>query len=84
MIKKIYIFIVLFFIGLSTQANAYECYFDKLKPGATKKDLEKIDIFAHGPGDPDILTKQITAEERQLFSIVLIFFSKALTMIFSA
>jgi len=46
MIKKIYIFIVLFFIGLSTQANAYECDFDKLKPGVTKKDLEKINIFA--------------------------------------
>ena len=44
MIKKIYIFIILFFIGLSTQANAYDCFFDKLKPGVTKKTLEENNV----------------------------------------
>ncbi len=63
MIKKIYIFIILFFVGLSTQVNAYDCYFDKLKPGVTKKDLEKINIFAYGPTESDILTKKISAEQ---------------------
>ncbi len=63
MIKKIYIFIVLFFIGLSTQANAYECYFDKLKPGATKKDLEKINIFAYGPDTSSISMKELYVDQ---------------------
>ena len=36
MIKKIYIFIFIFFLSLTSQAKSYECDFDKLKPGATK------------------------------------------------
>ena len=41
--KKIYIFIFLLsFIG---QAKAYDCPFDKLKPGVNKKDLEEIYLF---------------------------------------
>jgi len=41
--KKIFIFIFLLsFIG---QAQAYDCPFDKLKPGVNKKDLEEIYLF---------------------------------------
>ena len=63
MIKKIYIFIILFFVGLTTQTKAYDCHFDKLKPGVTKKALEKINIFAYGPDTSDIFTKQLYVEE---------------------
>ena len=63
MIKKIYIFIILFFLGLTTQSQAYDCYFDKLKPGVTKKALEEINIFAYGPDISDIFTKQLYVEE---------------------
>ena len=63
MIKKIYILIILFFIGLTTQSQAYECNFDKLKPGVTKKDLEKINIFAYGSATSDILIKEINIEQ---------------------
>ena len=63
MIKKIYIFIILFFLGLTTQSKAYDCHFDKLKPGVTKKALEKINIFAYGPDTSDIFTKQLYVEE---------------------
>ena len=48
---------------LSTQSQAYDCYFDKLKPGVTKKALEEINIFAYGSTDTDILTKQIYIEQ---------------------
>ena len=41
--KKIFIFIFLLsFIG---QAQAYDCQFDKIKPGVSKKDLEEIYLF---------------------------------------
>jgi len=63
MIKKIYIFIILFFVVLTTQSQAYDCHFDKLKPGVTKKDLEKINIFAYGPDTSDIFTKHLFVEE---------------------
>ena len=63
MIKKIYIFIILFFVVLTTQSQAYECDFDKLKPGVTKKALEEINIFAYGPDTSDIFTKQLYVEE---------------------
>ena len=63
MIKKIYIFIFIFFLSLTAQAKSYECDFDKLKPGATKKDLEKVNIFAYGPDTSDIFTKQLFVEE---------------------
>ena len=48
---------------LTTQSKAYDCYFDKLKPGVTKKALEEINIFAYGSTDSDILTKQIYIEQ---------------------
>ncbi len=43
--KKIFIFI--FFFGFIIQAQAYDCQFDKLKPGVTNKSLEEINIFAY-------------------------------------
>ena len=48
---------------LTTQSKAYDCYFDKLKPGVTKKALEEINIFAYGPDTSDIFTKQLYVEE---------------------
>ena len=63
MIKKICIFIILFFLGLTTQSKAYDCHFDKLKPGVTKKALEEINIFAYGPDTSNIFTKQLYVEE---------------------
>ena len=63
MIKKIYIFIILFLFSLNTQSKAYDCNFDKLKPGVTKKDLEKINIFAYGPDTSDIFTKHLFVEQ---------------------
>ena len=63
MMKKFCIIVFLFFMGLTTQSQAYECNFDKLKPGVTKKDLEKIDIFAYGPTTSDIFTKELYVEE---------------------
>ena len=50
-------------MALTTQSKAYDCYFDKLKPGVTKKALEEINIFAYGPDTLDIFTKQLYVEE---------------------
>tara|TARA_B110001454_G_C12595724_1_gene382222 strand:+ start:164 stop:700 length:537 start_codon:yes stop_codon:yes gene_type:complete len=44
--KKIFIFI--FLLIFSTQSQAYDCSFDKIKPGVTNKSLEEINIFAYG------------------------------------
>jgi len=63
MMKKFCIIIFLLFIGLTTQSKAYDCNFDKLKPGVTKKDLEKINIFAYGPDTSDIFTKHLFVEQ---------------------
>ena len=41
--KKIFIFI--FLLSFVSQAQAYDCQFDKIKPGVSKKDLEKINLF---------------------------------------
>ena len=41
--KKIFIFI--FLLSFIRQAQAYDCQFDKIKPGVTKKDLEEINLF---------------------------------------
>jgi len=43
MMKNIFIFI--FFLSFIGQAQAYDCQFDKIKPGASKKDLEEIYLF---------------------------------------
>ena len=63
MIKKIYIVIFLFLISFQSEALAYDCNFEKIKPGVTKKELEKINIFAYGSTDSDILIRQIYAEK---------------------
>jgi len=42
------IFILIFLLSFSSQVQAYDCQFDKLKPGATSKSLEEINIFAYG------------------------------------
>jgi hypothetical protein len=44
--KKICIFI--FLLIFSSQSYAYDCSFDKIKPGVTSKSLEEINIFAYG------------------------------------
>jgi hypothetical protein len=41
--KKIFIFI--FLLSFVNQAQAYDCQFDKIKPGVNKKDLEEIYLF---------------------------------------
>ena len=41
--KKIFIFI--FLLSFISQAQAYDCQFDKIKPGVSKKDLEEIYLF---------------------------------------
>ena len=63
MMKKIYIFVFLFLISFQNEALAYDCNFEKIKPGVTKKELEKINIFAYGPTVSDIFTKQLYVEE---------------------
>ena len=42
--KKIFLFI--FLLGFISQARAYDCSFDKLKPGPSKN-LEEINIFSY-------------------------------------
>ncbi len=61
--KKICIIIFLFLIGFQSEALAYDCNFEKIKPGVTKKELEKINIFAYGPTTLDIFTKRLYVEE---------------------
>ena len=54
---KIFLIVFLLFINLQGKVLAYDCNFEKIKPGVTKKELEKINIFAYGPTDSDIFTK---------------------------
>jgi hypothetical protein len=42
------IFILIFLLSFSSQVQAYDCSFDKIKPGVTSKSLEEINIFAYG------------------------------------
>jgi len=63
MMKNIYIFVFLFLISFQSEVFAYDCNFEKIKPGVTKKELEKINIFAYGSTDSDILIRQIYAEK---------------------
>ena len=63
MMKKIYILVFLFLISFQNEVFAYDCNFEKIKPGVTKKELEKINIFAYGPTVSDIFTKQLYIEE---------------------
>ena len=48
MMKKFYIIVFLFLISFQSKALAYDCYFDKIKIGATKEDFQKIGIAAGG------------------------------------
>jgi hypothetical protein len=60
MIKKIiYLFVLSLF--LATKSISYECNFDKLKPGVTKKSLGEINIFAYGPEVDGIFIKQLSS-----------------------
>ena len=63
MMKKFYIVVFLLFISFQSEALAYDCNFEKIKPGVTKKELEKINIFAYGSSTSDILTKEINIEQ---------------------
>ncbi len=56
--KKIFTFI--FLVGFINQAQAYDCSFDKLMPGASKKSLEEINIFAYGQEEDGIFIKQLS------------------------
>ena len=40
--------ILIFLLSFSSQSYAYDCSFDKIKPGVTSKSLEEINIFAYG------------------------------------
>jgi len=57
--KKIFTFI--FLVGFISQAQAYDCSFDKLMPGASKKSLEEINIFAYGQEEDGIFIKQLSS-----------------------
>ena len=60
--KKICIFI--FLLIFTSQSYAYDCSFDKIKPGVTSKSLEEINIFAYGsnfPSEPYV--KMIQAQD---------------------
>ena len=63
MIKKFCIIVFLFLIGFQSEALAYDCNFEKIKPGVTKKELEKINIFVYGATTSDIFTKHLYVEE---------------------
>ena len=55
MIKKIYLLIILLLVSSTNYAYSaeYTCSFDKLKPGVTAKNLEKINIFTYGAKSPE-------------------------------
>ena len=63
MIKKISIFIILFFLGLTTQSQAYDCYFNKIKPGVDARDLQTIGIRAVGQNEFGGFEKLIVIED---------------------
>ena len=60
---KIFLIVFLLFINLQGKVLAYDCNFEKIKPGVTKKELEKINIFAYGPAVSDIFTKHLFVEK---------------------
>ena len=63
MIKKIYIFIILVFLSLTTQSKAYDCHFDKIKPGVDARDLQTIGIRAVGQNEFGGFEKFIMIED---------------------
>ena len=48
-----FIFIFIFLLGFIAQAQAYDCQFDKFKPGTTSKNLEEVNIFVDYQVLPD-------------------------------
>ena len=74
MMKKIFIFI--FFLSFIGQAKAYDCQFEKIKPGVNKKDLEKINLFLpqnqEGINGIPIIAEQICSDDtREIMGLVL-------------
>ena len=72
--KKIFIFI--FLLSFISQAQAYDCQFDKIKPGVSKKDLEKINLFLpqnqEGINGIPIIAEQICSDDtREIMGLVL-------------
>ena len=72
--KKIFIFI--FLLGFINQAQAYDCQFDKIKPGVSKKDLEEINLFLprnqEGTNGVPIIAEQICIDDtREIMGLVL-------------
>ena len=60
---KIFLIVFLLFINIQGKVLSYDCNFEKIKPGVTKKEFEKINIFAYGPTDSDIFTKHFFVEK---------------------
>ena len=56
--KKLLIILVLFFPKV---LMAYECGFDQLVPGKTKKQLEELNIYAYGPEENGIFIYNINS-----------------------
>ena len=81
--KKILFITIFLLFSLTTYSNSYECNFDKLIPGTTKKKLEEANIFAYGPEEDGIFIKQLSSYDicQKDFSkvhglMVTLFFSK--------
>ena len=56
--KKLLIILVLF---IPKVLMAYECDFDKLVPGKTKKQLEELNIYAYGPEENGVFIYNINS-----------------------
>ena len=56
--KKLFIILVLLFPDVLI---AYECSFDQLVPGKTKKQLEELNIYAYGPEENGIFIYNINS-----------------------
>ena len=56
--KKLLIILVLFFPKVLV---AYECEFEKLVPGKTKKQLEELNIYPYGPEENGIFIYNINS-----------------------
>ena len=81
--KKILFITIFLLFSLTTYSNSYECNFDKLIPGTTKKKLEEANIFAYGPEEEGIFIKRVSPYDLCLNDlskvhglIITLFFSK--------
>ena len=57
------IFILIFLLIFSTQSQAYDCYFNKIKPGVDARDLQTIGIRAVGQNEFGGFEKFIAIED---------------------